>query len=357
VPEPTLQITTDKRSYVPGEPIEIDIQIDRESYLYLYDIDPAGTVTLLYPNRFQPDPQVSAGRLHLPGEGYRLVIGTPEGVETLVALASSVPLPELTAPAKGTFRQMEESPEVFAQGLETELDEAEWTSAWTQFTVYRPKAVVHIDSQPTHARILIDGRLRGYTPKELVLPAGEVTIALEKPGYERFSETVVLHDQETFDFEARLQEVLPSPSLSGMEVSFAFLGVDLGVDSVGFEVGLTRTIGLAGSLQFTGEDPPPLGGLYNLGPEMGIDLRIHAPLTEAFSALLGAGIALQNRTTSPATPAGLSPLIITIEPITATDLFPSFMLGMQLSVGHANVLAGYHLRRGFIVGVELLFAR
>jgi hypothetical protein len=100
-----------------------------------------------------------------------------------------------------------------------------------------------------------------------------------------------------------------------------------------------------------------LGGLYNLGPEMGIDLRIHAPLTEAFSALLGAGIALQNRTTSPATPAGLSPLIITIEPITATDLFPSFMLGMQLSVGHANVLAGYHLRRGFIVGVELLFAR
>ena len=37
--------------------------------------------------------------------------------------------------------------------------------------------------------------------------------------------------------------------------------------------------------------------------------------------------------------------------------FPSFMLGLQLSVGHANVLAGYHLRRGFIVGVELLFAR
>jgi hypothetical protein len=150
--EPLIRIATDQETYAPGEPIEVTIQLSRESYLYLYDIDPAGTVTLLYPNRFSPNPQVSPGTISLPGEGYRLVVGGPEGIETLVAVASSIPLSELTAPAKGSFRQMDGSPEAFAQGLETKLSNAQWTSAWTQFTVYQPKAVVHIASQPAHAR-------------------------------------------------------------------------------------------------------------------------------------------------------------------------------------------------------------
>ncbi|MCK4356376.1 DUF4384 domain-containing protein, partial [Candidatus Bipolaricaulota bacterium] len=258
--EQLIRIATDQEIYAPGEPIEITITIEsalsEQSYLYLYDIDPVGTVTLLYPNRFSPNPQVPPGTISLPGEGYRLIVGGPEGIETLVAVASSIPLPELTAPAKGSFRQMEESPEAFAQGLETKLSNAQWTSAWTQITVYQPKAVVHIASQPAQARILIDGKLRGYTPKDLVLPAGKVTIALEKAGYERFSETILLRDQETFDLEARLQEALPASPLSGMEVSLTFIGLDLGIDSVGLEIGFTQMIGLSASLRFTEEDPP-----------------------------------------------------------------------------------------------------
>jgi hypothetical protein len=264
--ESLIRVATDKETYAPGEQIEITIQVTRESYLYLYDIDPAGTVTLLYPNRFQPDSRVSAGELHLPGKGYRFVVGYPEGVEILVAVASSIPLPALTAPTKGSFRQMDGSPEVFAQGLETKLSNAQWTSAWTQITVYQPKAVIHIASQPAHARIFIDGKLRGYTPKDLLLPAGKVTIALEKAGYECFSETITLRDQETLDFEARLQEALPSSPLSGMEVSLGFIGLDLGIDSIGLEIGFTRMIGLSASLRFTEEDPPALGGRQQSPP-------------------------------------------------------------------------------------------
>ena len=354
VQEPLIRIATDQKIYAPGEPIEITIQIARESYLYLYDIDPAGTVTLLYPNRFQPDPRVSPGTVSLPGEGYRLIVGEPEGIETLVAVASSIPLPELTAPTKGSFRQMDGSPEAFAQGLETKLSNAQWTSAWTQITVYQPKAVVHIASQPAHARILIDGKLRGYTPKDLVLPAGKVTIALEKAGYERFSETITLHDQETFDFEARLQEALPPSPLSGMEVSLAFIGLDLGIDSIGFEIGFTRMIGLSASLRFTEEDPPTTGGLYNLGPELGLDLRLHVVIAERVSLLLGAGIAVQNQATAPTPPTSVSPLAITIEPIIETALFPTFTLGLEIEISHATLFGGYHLRRGWLVGIGIL---
>ena len=353
VQEPLIRIATDQETYAPGEPIEITIQVARESYLYLYDIDPAGTVTLLYPNRFQPDPRASPGIVSLPGEGYRLIVGGPEGIETLVAVASSIPLSELTAPTTGSFRQMDESPEAFAQGLETKLSNAQWTSAWTQITVYQPKAVIHITSQPAHARILIDGKLWGYTPKDLVLPAGKVTIALEKAGYEHFSETVTLRDQETFDFEARLQEAFPSSPLSGIEVSLAFIGLDLGIDSIGFEIGFTRMIGLSASLRFAEEDPPTTGGLYNLGPELGIDLRLHVAIAEQISLLLGAGLAVQNQTTASTPSTSVSPLAITIEPIIETALFPTFTLGLEIELGHATLSGGYHLRRGWFVGVVI----
>ncbi len=361
VQEPLIRIATDRETYAPGEPIEItitieiEIAISEQSYLYLYDIDPAGTVTLLYPNRFSPNPQVSPGTVSLPGEGYRLIVGEPEGIETLVAVASSIPLPELTAPTKGSFRQMDGSPETFAQGLETKLSNTQWISAWTQITVYQPKAVVHIDSQPAHARILIDGNLRGYTPKDLILPAGKVTIALEKAGYERFSETIALRDQETLDFEARLQEALPVSPLSGMEISFAFIGLDLGIDSIGFEVGFTRMVGLSASLRFAEEDPPITGGLYNLGPELGLGLRLHAAIAESISLLLGVGIAVQNRATAPTPPTSISPLEITIEPIIETDLFPTFTLGLEVKLSHATLFGGYHLRRGFVAGIGISF--
>jgi len=359
--EPLIRIATDQEIYTPGEPIEITITIEsaigisipEQSYLYLYDIDPAGTVTLLYPNRFSPNPRVSPGTVSLPGEGYRLIVGGPEGIETLVAVASSIPLPELIAPAKGSFRQMDGSPEAFAQGLETKLSNAQWTSAWIQITVYQPKAVVHIASQPVHARILINGKLRGYTPKDLVLPAGKVTIALEKAGYERFSETLTVRDQETFDFDARLQEALPSSPLSGMEVSLAFIGLDLGIDSIGLEIGFTRMIGFSASLRFTEEDPPTTGGLYNLGPELELGLRLHAAIAERISLLLGAGLAVQNQATAPTPPTSVSPLDITIEPIIETDIGPSFSIGLEIELRHATFSACYHLRRGFLVGLGL----
>ncbi|MCK4599182.1 hypothetical protein KAU37_05110 [Candidatus Bipolaricaulota bacterium] len=52
------------------------------------------------------------------------------------------------------------------------------------------------------------------------------------------------------------------------------------------------------------------------------------------------------------TPA--SPLAITIEPIIETALFPSFALGMEIELRHATLFGGYHLRRGWLVGIGIL---
>jgi len=351
-PGAILRIVTDKAIYSPGEAIAITIETDREGFLYLYEINPEGTVTLLFPNRFQPDPLVPGGILHLPGEGYRFIIGLPEGVSTLVAIFSSHPLPGLAPTEEAPFRRFTVSPAAFARALTQELEEKRWSSAWTQITIHQPLATVYIGSQPAAARILVDGDHHGYTPKEIILPAGKVTITLEKDGYERFTRTVILHDREVFDFEARLQQAVhPLPAAA---ISPAFLAVDLGIDSVGVELGIARIIGLTASLRFTGEAPPAAGGVHNLGPELGFGLRLHVPLAEGAFAFIGAGIALQNRTTAPPT-RGLAPLSIIIEPIITTALFPSFTIGIATELRHATLSAGYHLRRGFLVGIGLSF--
>jgi hypothetical protein len=138
-----------------------------------------------------------------------------------------------------------------------------------------------------------------------------------------------------------------------MEVSLGFIGLDLGIDSIGLEIGVTRTIGISASLRFTEEDPPALGGLYNLGPELGIDLRLHVAIAERISLLLGAGFAVQNQATAPIPSTSVSPLAITIEPIIETALFPTFALGLEIELGHTTLSACYHLRRGLVVGIGI----
>jgi hypothetical protein len=80
-------------TYRVGETVGISFGVDRACSLALYDIDPAGVVTLLFPNRYMPD-----GHL-VPGQTYRLqdasgngiievLSGGTFGVETLLAVAT-----------------------------------------------------------------------------------------------------------------------------------------------------------------------------------------------------------------------------------------------------------------------------
>jgi hypothetical protein len=66
----------------------------RECYLYLVDIDPAGKITVLFPNRFTASNRIAAGKLYnmpLP-DVYRLRVQGPEGPEIIKAIATTAPL-------------------------------------------------------------------------------------------------------------------------------------------------------------------------------------------------------------------------------------------------------------------------
>lgn len=349
-----LQILVNKGAYSPGDAIEITIKSGQAGYLYLYDIDPAGSITLLYPNLYQPDARVPAGTLSLPGEGYHFVIGGPEGLETVAAVLSSSPLELLSPSEKVAFRTLDVKPQSLVQELSVILTSTTWASAWAQFVVYQPKGNVHIESVPQGARIRVNGQDRGVAPKNLVLPVGEATITLEKSGYASYSQTITVHDRDTIDIDARLKSAVPTAA-GGVDIIPLYGGLDVGEDSIGFEVGFMNYIGVATGIRFTGEEPVVPGEMYNVGPEIDVDLRLHVPLIQGISIVLGGGIGMQNTALAPAVIQGVAPSAITIKPDIETEVFPSFVAGVEINLGHASLFAGYHLRRGVIVGIGVHF--
>lgn len=101
VPQPRenirVELWFDKNCGAPyreGEKIILNFRANTNSYLTIYDIDTRGQVSVLFPNRQQPDNFVKAGQLYtFPDRSYSydLVVEGPEGIEYVDAVASLDP--------------------------------------------------------------------------------------------------------------------------------------------------------------------------------------------------------------------------------------------------------------------------
>ena len=79
-------------SYKQQEKIIINFRTNVDSYLTVYDIDTRGQVSVLFPNRHQPDNFVRGGRTYsIPDASYSydLVVEGPEGIEYVDAVSST----------------------------------------------------------------------------------------------------------------------------------------------------------------------------------------------------------------------------------------------------------------------------
>lgn len=90
-----LNVWIDKVRPASGDLIAINAEADKDCFLTLINVDAAGKATVLFPNDFEPDNLLSAGKTHrVPGTSapYQLRI-KDEGRETLVAQCSTSPAP------------------------------------------------------------------------------------------------------------------------------------------------------------------------------------------------------------------------------------------------------------------------
>lgn len=86
-----VKVVADKRSYAPEELMVATVVSERAGYLRLYYVDKTGDATLIFPNHFQRDNQISAGqRVEVGGAAtpFRFRMKAPEGTEMLLAAVS-----------------------------------------------------------------------------------------------------------------------------------------------------------------------------------------------------------------------------------------------------------------------------
>lgn len=132
----SISISTDKTSYRIGERLQIFLRIGAQAYVYIFDVDPAGRVSQVFPNVFSRQNLLSAGTYTLPDGPYTLTISGPEGTEYLHAVAITQ---AVNLGLDGTQNTAWLNPETFraelARRIQSVAPTATWTSAFTSFQV------------------------------------------------------------------------------------------------------------------------------------------------------------------------------------------------------------------------------
>jgi hypothetical protein len=398
----SLSLWTERDRYMLNDALLIHFQVNQPAYVYIYDIDASGAVTLIYPNGYSRDNHSTPGEHTLPDrDNYSLVVGEPLGVEYLQAIALLQPIPLVEMSSAGNLDK--EAFPVLGQSIEkvkpkvqkmitVTAGPGEWATAWTSFSVVSPQATLVVRSRPAGALVYVGGEYRGQTPIKLLVEPGKVEISLVKDGYQEWSETVTLKAQAQGELSADLERAQPlqppptqpgppsfpglsdntpssGPLLSSWAINFG-LNPSSGVFSLGLDLGLSPFLGLGGSLTFTGEDVPDyfdVGSpqafarekIYNIGPELEADLNLRLPISDSLMLQVGGGLANQEQAHI-AQPSGSEVINVSSTSAEAIQIKPNGYTQMEnyvavyggfvITVGASSFELGYHSRRGWVIG-------
>lgn len=91
--EIAAELTDADGIYHVGDQVGLTVELSRPAHLLVLNIDAAGSVTSLFPNEFHTESFVPGGEtLVMPGEGARIFVAGPAGVEIIKVIASDKPI-------------------------------------------------------------------------------------------------------------------------------------------------------------------------------------------------------------------------------------------------------------------------
>lgn len=195
---PGLELWLDKDCYEAGESLVIHFKSERDGYLTLWSIDPAGTVSVIWPNQWHPDGFIHGGVEYTfpgPDDPVSLKVTPPAGAspgdtEVIWGVVSSQKLPPPDPGSKGAV-EWAKKVRIRLQNLPTNVW---WASKTVEFR-YGP-----CEEQPTETRSEKRALLVGindymYGVRDIAGAVNGVKLlqqALKSFGYE----TMVLFDHE-----------------------------------------------------------------------------------------------------------------------------------------------------------------
>jgi hypothetical protein len=179
--EISLWTDQDNAIYHGGDLLTIYFTANQGCYLAVYNVEQGGGVTQLFPLQGD-DGWIRGGQTYqLPPEyaDYDYRVSGPEGVETIIAVASQDRLPALD----------DEGSDIVTEVIDIQIQEPE-------------PAELIIVSDPRNCRIYItevDSGQREYvgdTPRAVVLKPGEYVVEIKKAGYRSLRRSVNIEPGE-----------------------------------------------------------------------------------------------------------------------------------------------------------------
>lgn len=115
-------------TYASGEDVHVFVATNKDAYVTVLNVDPAGQTTVLFPNEHQPDNFVAGGRalrVPDPNASFRIVVSGTVGTELLKVIASTEPRPLFEAQQlaeAGPFQVVQARPARLARSLTVVMD-------------------------------------------------------------------------------------------------------------------------------------------------------------------------------------------------------------------------------------------
>ena len=220
----SLDKAGDVPTYAVGERISIRVRSERDAYVYLYSLQPDGSVTQILPNRFDDENYLRGGetRTYPPRDaGYVFNVEAPTGLSRVVAVASLRPLDtrQLARFESGAaFATSDLGQSGFQSAFRIVVEpipNSSWVTSTAYYDVVRgggggsvpAEATLAIDSEPRGADVYLDGRFVGTTPLRVGSPPGRRTLRIEARDYYAYDTTLQLSPGESRRIDARLEAI------------------------------------------------------------------------------------------------------------------------------------------------------
>ncbi|GBF03919.1 PEGA domain-containing protein [Deinococcus aerius] len=251
-------------TYRTGENIRISTTVNRDAYVYLFNVDANGEVTQILPNRLNGSNFVKANTTAVfpaPGANFTFTVGEDVGLNKVLALAS---LTELNLDQISSFKtQQDQFATVKAKGQQqlaqalsivvNPIPQNSWVSDTAFFNVEARTPVqtgsLFVGTNVANATVILNGQRLGSANTTFTnIRPGSYPVRVQAPGFRDYTTTITVRAGATTNLNVEFAQVVtpaPAPVVSNqftLSIRSSVNGARVFVD--GQEVGTIRNGGL-----------------------------------------------------------------------------------------------------------------